>query len=756
MSTPFPLEEQGADERLNGPMSDPWHGPAKPGFFSGLSLETPFEAMGSGAAKAEQAAADLLHQGDAVDPMNMGRFGLSPADVEMAEREKLSVNQLSDAITADAKDRVQAMTPDAATTGTAVRLVHGVVEGAYLATVGSLAGGLPGAAALTAGAEGAGTYHEQVEAGVSPTAAAESAGVTAVASAAGVVIPGGFGAKLLTKMATGAGAQVGLGLASRYADHKILEANGYPEMAAQQKVWDSTQMLTDTLLGFAFGSLAHLHGHEATAIQAAAKEPGMVDAALATNLAVQDRNLAPGVPVDPAATHAHQDALELSNQQLLEGKPVDVSETGVNEAKFAQRPVDEAHQAEAQAIAREYVPEQAYLAKGEYEALASLDDREIKDVPATEAQPSRWDVNGRPLWELSPEEMESASEVMRGNDVDKLTDIFGDKDLAAKYERLAASNSDRAYDASQKIHDAATPEQQAQLDKWEMGDGRGVRGALTPADVRDYASVMGRVDDESPETLAESLRYALTKVGDKTDPHEMTSKEMEGYLQLKHGLEIARANGWDTAAISERAIKAAAGRFADKNDAAYMLRRFLKEDERNAAYRPSEAEMTEAKIALIARAVEVAPERIEALASEHTGDSNAFIEAARQVIDDHAATAQRGESGARAQGAGGEPSVGAERSGGGRGAREGTAAAAGAGEPAGSRAAATERSATPLADTVQAALRDRPDLKVVADDGESVRAADLLRQVQEDGANEIDEFHKAVNAATNCYARRGA
>lgn len=576
-------------------MSDPWHGPAKPGFFTGLGYTEDtaylgpsyrvFEAAGSGAAKIERVLGDLVHQSEGFnyDTDESGGLIATPAG---SQSESEGLNPLANAIIADAKMRVAAMTPDPRTTGTAVGIVHGVGEGAYLATVGGLAGGVPGAAALTGGVEGSAKYHELIEQGVSPAAALESAGVTAVASGAGVLIPGGFGSTLASKLLTGAGAQVGLGFASRYADHKILEANGYPEMAAQQKVWDSTQVLIDALLGVAFGGLAHLHGREAQAIKGAANEPGVVDAALVANLASHDRSLSPGVPVDPAATHAHGDALEVSNEQLLAGEPNDISQTGVNEAKFAQRPVDEARQAEAQAIAHEYVPE----------------------APAT--------------------------------------------------------------------REAAPPEQ---------------------------ASTMAR-----PE-IAETTEEARAN--------------NEPYLPADE--EIAAVGGKPS---------------------------------------PDNAD----RVALIARAAQIDPARVEALAAQHAGDANEFVKAARTVIDEHAATAQRGEGGAVAQG---QPS---ERGGDGR--RAGNTAAAGtaagadesagggagpassaaaAGEPAAAAGAGTAR-VDRLADTVQSALKDRPALQVTGDEGKPVPAADLLRQVQEDAANEMADFQKAVMAATNCFGRRGA
>lgn len=767
MSTPFPIEEQSADERLSGPMSDPWHGPAKPGFFTGMGFneDTAYlgpayrvlEAMGSGAAKAERGAADLMRQDTAVDPMNkVAAAGmLSPADVDMAEREKLGVNALSDAIAADAKQRVQAMTPDAATTGTAVQIVHGVGEGAYLATVGALGGGLPGAAALTGGVEASGTYHEQVDQGVSPAAAAESAGVTAVTSAAGVLIPGGFGSSLASKLLTGAGAQVGLGLASRYADHAILEANGYPEMAAQQKVWDSTQVLTDALLGFAFGGIAHLHGREGKAIEAAAKEPGMVDAALATNLAVQDRNLAVGVPVDPAATHAHQDALEVSNQQLLEGKPNDVSQTGVNEAKFATRPVDEAHQAEAQAIANEYVPEPVKAYHGSPHQFTEFDTSRIGTGEGAQAYgyglylAEHPDVAGKYAADVKNEGAVShINEQMSAiaaslEDEPKEYGAYVSKranDLQTQYEGLMDQRSAILKSQGNVYRTTVPREAVDRMLDWD----RPLSEQNLPQAVRDKIADIRENDPQFAQELGDSATGA--------DLH----------MVLEHTMGKVRAAKW----LKENDVPGI--RYLDG-----MSRR----GEGEAATRnivvfdPKTAEITHVNGEAVKRAVEPTEANIKAHIADiardpaHDQRVGGYLDTTtgevhlddihKQAAEAHAVRLPEGNVGEGHREAA-RPDAGAgERSGGGRGAREGTTAATGTGESAGSRAA-TERNATPLADTVQAALRERPGLEVTTDEGKPVRAADLLRQVQEDAHREMADFQRAVNAATNCFARRGA
>ncbi|HEX5461878.1 MAG TPA: hypothetical protein VFX20_18080 [Steroidobacteraceae bacterium] len=177
-------------------------------------------------------------------------------------------------------------------------------------------------------------------------AALASAAVTGVTAAAGALIPGGFGASLFSKIATGAAANVGLGLTNRYADHKILEAAGYKDMADQARVWDGVGMFTDALLGGAFGGLAHLHaaaeaGRSKDGAPSALDQPGVRDAALTANLAMRDRAGAPGAPVDPASAATHQEALETAIGQLSRNEPVNVADIDGRDAAFVQRPAQE-------------------------------------------------------------------------------------------------------------------------------------------------------------------------------------------------------------------------------------------------------------------------------------------------------------------------------------------------------------------------------------------------------------------------------
>lgn len=336
MSTPFPMED--AEQASNStPKWDPWDGPVKPGVFSGLGFDedTAFagpvyrglEAMGSGALK----GAAVLH---GLEGSIWGGAADVAESVGLPSETLRSQEALSAQYEHDARARAKDLTPNPATTGIAAQTLHGVVEGAYLMTTGA-AGGVPGAMAAVGGTEGVSRYKDLREQGVDATTATAAGVLTGAASAAGVVMPAAYGTSLITRLATGAAANTAFGAINRYGDSKILELGGYQEMADQQKVWDSTQILVDVALGATFGGVHHLMAaHEVEAL----RTPDNRDAALTANLALRDRQSGPGVPVDPESANAHQEALEKAIGDISADKDVDVSDTGVIDGRYMERP----------------------------------------------------------------------------------------------------------------------------------------------------------------------------------------------------------------------------------------------------------------------------------------------------------------------------------------------------------------------------------------------------------------------------------
>lgn len=379
--TPFEQEEQGQLDS-GRPQWNPWNGPAQPSYFQGLGYDDhgnlgAYDALKKGVLSG-------VDKGLAV----MGSVYRSALDTTATDSEgevapeSGSEYQAADAFNARMREHIKANTPNANTAGGAAQLLHGIVSGVTEMSAGGLLAGPAGAAAVVGSSEGLNRKAELTEAGVDEDTANKSAALTATTSAIGALLPGGIGSTLVSKIASGAAGNAGIGMLNRYADSRILQAGGYTDMANQQKVIDGTQILTDLILGGGFGFLAHLHSPE---IEQLRNAPGARDAALTTNLALKDRDTAPGVPVDPAAANAHQAALEKGIADLMEGRPVDVSDAGVHDAEFLERP--EAKDPQAEAAVRESISDNEFFGEGNERAVQDILEGREPEVPTESRVP---------------------------------------------------------------------------------------------------------------------------------------------------------------------------------------------------------------------------------------------------------------------------------------------------------------------------------------------------------------------------------
>jgi hypothetical protein len=221
-------------------------------------------------------------------------------------------------------ESVEFFTPRATEVGTAGRVLGGLAE-----IVAPLAAG-GGNPALLIGSTGLNTTYDLAQQGVDPTTATTVGLVDATAVGIGFRLPF-LGSTFAKKAATGAAGSLALGIGATAADREILESGGYPELSQLYNPLDLEARTVDILTGIAFGGLAQL--------QASGRAPEIArsdrDAALtALNAKHFQNDTAPGRPADEGALIAHQSALEQAIRDLQEGRPVDVSESRVTEAKF--------------------------------------------------------------------------------------------------------------------------------------------------------------------------------------------------------------------------------------------------------------------------------------------------------------------------------------------------------------------------------------------------------------------------------------
>lgn len=361
-ATPFAMEQDQQDRDSRAGF-DPASAPKSPAWYAGLTgydegsdypkaLNAIESDILSGVAKGQAVLGGVLH-GSAGTDFSKATPGESIQDTINQHPADNAVSAFGNYLSADAAAKIKAFTPNAATTGAAAQMLHSVISGATEMMIGGAVGGIPGAALTVGASEGNERYNELIAAGVDPVTARKEAGITAVTAGLGAVIPGGIGESIAAKVASGAVGQASMGAVQRYSDHRILENAGYDAMADQQKVLDGTQVITDLVLGATFGGLAHLH--DLPEVKEMQEAPGARDAALTTNLGLADRKAAPGIPADPAAANAHQDAMESSVQSLMTGNHPDVSDIGIENHNFVAR--DERPNAEMTAIARDVIHE---------------------------------------------------------------------------------------------------------------------------------------------------------------------------------------------------------------------------------------------------------------------------------------------------------------------------------------------------------------------------------------------------------------
>lgn len=397
------------------------------GFFTGLSPMTPLRGIASGALEAGSvlvnglpSIAHALSTSDIADVS--GGSSIPEQAPEPGTKQPWEdplhdwAQKQSDAARAGAKSVI----PDPRTSGSAANLVFGasktLTEGG-IALVGT-GGNLPAAAATMGYISGMARYRDLKDQGVDDETAEKLATTEGLLQGAGMVAPMGLPAKwieamtpvrqALTQMATGAAANAGQGVASRYITHQILSDAGYQALADQSKPLDGEAMAADLISGAFFGG-AHYAGQRPELAERARQlaANGQIDQQIrdaakvvqTERMAAVDR--APGVPVNPQSQAMHQAALEKSISDLLQDRPVDVGNEATG-ATFARPAEDEVQQQPLRDMVLDefkkagVADEQAKL--GDLESImeekysGSVKPREQPiDLPKSEEEPTPWD-----------------------------------------------------------------------------------------------------------------------------------------------------------------------------------------------------------------------------------------------------------------------------------------------------------------------------------------------------------------------------
>lgn len=257
--------------------------------------------------------------------------GEPPPDMDKLKRE--TIDQMGNSETARAlREQAKKFAPDPASVGVAGQVVHGLVSSltkavAYTATTG------PAAPVVFGGDMGINRAQELSDQGVDGGTAAAAGLVTGVVSASGLKLPPALGATRLQSAAIGATINPALGIAERGTIHALLEHANYPQIAAQYRPLDPTQLTVEALAGAAFGGIFHTaKTHEGGTLT-----PDEHAATLTMNeVRTRDADTLARPGDITAADHAH-DAQLLARGQLDAGQQVSVAHgLALDESKVAE------------------------------------------------------------------------------------------------------------------------------------------------------------------------------------------------------------------------------------------------------------------------------------------------------------------------------------------------------------------------------------------------------------------------------------
>ncbi|MGS5287930.1 hypothetical protein ACVD16_21100 [Escherichia coli] len=339
------------------------------------------------------AALSGLYSGLVAKPDQLLWAGMDKIVSPMAQfvNENTSLNDTSVSYIAEqrklAEQQVKRLTPDAATTGTAGQVLHGLFDMGGQAVVGTTLGGPVGGAAAVTSLQGFSEFERLTAQGVDFRTAQEAGLVQGITAGAGTLIPMSLGLRAGGALAEGvaaqlartgessvrraaatavratpdiayaAGTNIAFGMAQRGLTAKTLRDGGYSEMANQYDVLDRQAIAIDAVLGVAFGGVGRFINSRGESTNAPNFSPVDIDAALAANAAHHaEIDIAPGVPINVLSRNSHIQALRKAMSDVSQGRPVDVASI-VESASFSEIP-----------------GRKSLLSQAVNEALSSVDD----------------------------------------------------------------------------------------------------------------------------------------------------------------------------------------------------------------------------------------------------------------------------------------------------------------------------------------------------------------------------------------------
>lgn len=226
---------------------------------------------------------------------------------------------------------------DKQNTGLIGNIGFGLSDYLTRAALGSLAGGLPGAAAVTGISETNYSYDYLTNKGVDEDTALGVAVVDGVVAGGATVLPLSYGFKgaggIIKDAALSVGGATAITTGGQYASGEILKSEGYEKQAQKYEITKESVGTELILNGLLFGAgrfaQSRLNADAATELnnldvdRIEAKNT-QIESALVTNELEFENTLSPVQPADPIQHNNHLKNLDTAQEQILTGRPVNV------------------------------------------------------------------------------------------------------------------------------------------------------------------------------------------------------------------------------------------------------------------------------------------------------------------------------------------------------------------------------------------------------------------------------------------------
>lgn len=301
--------------------ADALKGLLRPSAAAGRTLMMAGAPVAMAVDKVRTAARDVGYAVDVAKASAMGVPLQTPELAPITDAQDWYFRNVVDDLGSDAVD---AWTPSPEAMGSAAKAIN--VGSNVVGTLPQLFG-MPSVFLAQSGMDPA---TELVRQGVDSDTAAVVGGINLAANAIGLRLPAAWGTTLTQRLATGAGSNLGLGIAADAGSATALEEAGYTVQAKGYDAGDPYARGLDVLMGLAFGYKAHIDAPRLLT-------PSQRDAVLtARNNDHLHRQTMPGDPTNPRAAMAHSNALSTAIGQVLRGESVNIADA-INPADFTLR-----------------------------------------------------------------------------------------------------------------------------------------------------------------------------------------------------------------------------------------------------------------------------------------------------------------------------------------------------------------------------------------------------------------------------------